>query len=174
MNGTSDAENNHKNTQEKTTDDSETDPTTPGSEPVKYRTGTLEIDFSNEENSVSITKYGKAKTEVVEKGKNKKHRQTYEPRGVDVAPYRKTPNLNDPDILHLDNPKQTLTKLIKEKEAEAWKKDIMWMADIETNDKNTTPIWIGWNSNLIPRDDETEDLVFATNEHVTNIPFSGC
>ena len=57
--------------------------------PVKSKIGTLEIGFSNEENSVSITEYGKAKLEVVEKIKNKKRRQKYEPRGLDVAPYRK-------------------------------------------------------------------------------------
>ena len=43
VNGSSDAENNYKNTQEKTTDDSETYPTTPGSEPVKSITGNFEI-----------------------------------------------------------------------------------------------------------------------------------
>ena len=32
------------------------------------------------------------------------------------------------------------------------------MADIETDGKNTTPIWVGWNSNLIPRDDETQKI----------------
>ena len=32
----------------------------------------------------------------------------------------------------------------------------MWMADIETDGENTTPVWVGWNSNLIPRDDETQ------------------
>ena len=31
----------------------------------------------------------------------------------------------------------------------------MWMADIETDTENTTPILVDWNSNLIPRDDET-------------------
>ena len=32
------------------------------------------------------------------------------------------------------------------------------MADIETDAKNTTPIWVGWNSNLIPRDNETQKI----------------
>ena len=68
VNGSSDAENNGKNTQEKT-DDSETYPANPGIEPVKSKTRTLEIYFSNQENSVSITEYGKAKLEVVEKSK---------------------------------------------------------------------------------------------------------
>ena len=30
------------------------------------------------------------------------------------------------------------------------------MADIETDTKSTTHIWVGWNSNLIPKDDETQ------------------
>ena len=156
VNGISDAENNDKNTQQKTTYDSQTYQTTPGSEPVKSKTGTLEIDFSNQENLVSITEYGKAKVEVVEKGKNKKRRGTYEPSGLDVAPYRKKTKLNDPDIPLLDNPKRILTNLIKEKEAEAWKKDIIWITDIETDVENRPPMWVGWNSNLIPRDDETQ------------------
>ena len=89
VNGSSDAESNDQNTQEKTTDDLETYPTTTSREQVKSKTGTLEIGFSNGENSVSITEYGKAKLEVVEKIKNKKRRQTYEPRELDVVPYRK-------------------------------------------------------------------------------------
>ena len=40
VNGSSDVENNSKNTHEKTTDDSETYPTTFGSEPVKSKAGT--------------------------------------------------------------------------------------------------------------------------------------
>ena len=27
------------------------------------------------------------------------------------------------------------------------------MVDIDTDSENTTPIWLAWNSNLIPRDD---------------------
>ena len=48
VNGSSDAENNDKNKQEKITGDSETYTTIPSSSPVKSKTGTLEIDFSNE------------------------------------------------------------------------------------------------------------------------------
>ena len=74
VNSSSDAENNDKNTQEKITNDLEAYPTSPGSEPVKSKTGNFETDFSNEENSVSITDYGKTKLEVVEKSKKKKCR----------------------------------------------------------------------------------------------------
>ena len=48
---------------------------------------------------MSITDYGKAKLEVVEKSNNKKHRRTYEPRRLDVVPCRKKPKLNDLGIL---------------------------------------------------------------------------
>ena len=45
---------------------------------------------------------------------------------------------------------------MEEKEIEAWKKD-MWMADIETDGENTTPMWVGWNSSF-PRDNETQKM----------------
>ena len=47
---------------------------------------------------------------------------------------------------------------MEEKEAEAWKKDIKSMVDIDTDCENTTPIWLAWNSNLIPRDDGTQEI----------------
>ena len=50
----------------------------------------------------------------------------------------KNPKVNDPDKLYLDNPQQISTHLIEEKKVEAWKKDIMWMADIETDGENST------------------------------------
>ena len=118
VNGSSDAENNDKNTQEKTTDDLKTYPTTPSSAPVKSKTRNFEM-------ILVITDYGKTKLEVVEKSKNKKRTQTYEPKGLNIALYRKKTKLNNPDILPLDNPKQILTNLTEEKEAEAWNKDIM-------------------------------------------------
>ena len=46
-------------------------------------------------------------------------------RDSNIALYRKKTKLNNPDILPLDNPKQILTNLTEEKEAEAWNKDIM-------------------------------------------------
>ena len=32
------------------------------------------------------------------------------------------------------------------------------MADVTTATENSTPMWIGWNSNLIPSDDCTEEI----------------
>ena len=59
-----------------------------------------------------------------------------------------------------------MTNLIEEKEEEARKKDIKWKTEIETDAENTPSLWVGQNSNLIQIDDETKNLVFATNKHV--------
>lgn len=32
----------------------------------------------------------------------------------------------------------------------------MWMASIERDGENTTLVWVGWNTNLIQRDDNTQ------------------
>ena len=48
------------------------------------------------------------------------------------------------------------------------------MADIVTDDENSTPTWVSLNSNLFLKDDETQNLVFAINKHVPNIPCIGC
>ena len=39
-----------------------------------------------------------------------------------------------------------------------WEKDILWMADVATDTDNSTRMWIGWNSNLIPSDDYTQEI----------------
>ena len=50
--------------------------------------------------------------------------------------------------------------------AKEWKKDLMWMADIETDEENTTPMWVDWNSNLIPRDDETQKIWYLPQRNI--------
>ena len=42
--------------------------------------------------------------------------------------------------------------------SKSWEKDILWMADVATDTENSTPMWIGWNSNLIPSDDCTQEI----------------
>ena len=41
-------------------------------------------------------------------------------------------------------------------------------------DENSTPTWVSLNSNLFLKDDETQNLVFAINKHVPNIPCIRC
>ena len=136
--GSFDGKINDKSIQQKTTDDLEAYTTTSSSAPVKSKTGTSVADFSNAKNSASIADNVKTKLEVVEKSKNKKRRPTYKQGGLDIGRTEKNPKLNDPDILYLDNPQQISTHLIEEKKVEAWKRDIMWMADIETDGENST------------------------------------
>ena len=61
----------------------------------------------------------------------------------------------------LDDPRRLKYEPINEEIAEAWKKDILWMADfnIEAEDK-TTPMWVGWNAMLIPRDNFTQSIFY--------------
>ena len=174
LSGSFDGKINDKSIRQKTRDDPETYTRTSSSAPVKSKTGTSVADFSNAKNSASIADNVKTKLEVVEKSKNKKRRPTYKQGGLDIGRTEKNPKLNDPDILYLDNPQQISTHLIEEKKVEAWKKDIMWMADIVTDDENSTPTWVSLNSNLFLKDDETQNLVFAINKHVPNIPCIRC
>ena len=80
---------------------------------------------------------------------SRKHRCTYERTGLNIEPYHKKPKTVGAIFLLLNhplraNPKpETQTSISK-----SWEKDILWMADIE---------WIGWNSNLIPSDDCTQE-----------------
>ena len=51
-----------------------------------------------------------------------------------------------------------MTNLVELKEAEAWRKYIIWIADIETDCENISPVWVGWNPNLISRNNETQKM----------------
>ena len=44
------------------------------------------------------------------------------------------------------------------------------MADIETDSENTTLMWAGWNSNLIPRDDETHKIWYLPQINMSTHP----
>ena len=50
--------------------------------------------------------------------------------------------------------------VISEGEVSAWKKDILWMADMLTDEDETTPMFVGWNPQLLPRDDEIQNVVY--------------
>ena len=43
------------------------------------------------------------------------------------------------------------------------------MADVATDTENSTPVWIGWNSNLIPSDDCSREIWYLpqTNQSPT-------
>ena len=91
--------------------------------------------------------------------KNRKRRRTFEPTGLDIPSYRKKPRIKL-KILPLDHPKRRLYEVITADEAEAWKKDIMWMADIVTDKDETTPMFVGWNAMLLPKEDQRQKVVY--------------
>ena len=41
---------------------------------------------------------------------------------------------------------------------DSWKKDVLWMTDVSTDPDKSTPMWVGWNSMLIPRDDSLQKV----------------
>lgn len=58
-------------------------------------------------------------------------------------------------IIFLDHQIGMTTNAVEKMEAEAWMTDVMSMTCIEMDDEQTTPMWVGWKSNLIARDDKT-------------------
>ena len=53
------------------------------------------------------------------------------------------------NLYPLNHDERAPTEEMMSKESEAWVKDILWMADITTDDDHTTPMWVGWNSQLL-------------------------
>ena len=80
--------------------------------------------------------------------------------------------VKDSGILPLEQPKRMRTNVTEGNEAERWKKEIKGMAHMETDDEETTPISVDWNSNLIPNDDKTNNTVLhVTNQHFVALLF---
>ena len=52
----------------------------------------------------------------------------------------------------------TLTDVIETKKKLGWKMDVLWMVDMLTNHDHHTPLWTGWNSRLIPRDEDIQKI----------------
>ena len=81
----------------------------------------------------------------------------YEPTGLNIEPYHKKSKTVGANFLPLNH----LSRTNPEAQAnisKSWEKDILWMADVATDTENSTPMWIGCNSNLIPSDDCTQEI----------------
>ena len=61
------------------------------------------------------------------------------------------------NFLPLNHPLRTNPKA-QASISKSWEKDILWMADVASDTDNSTRMWIGWNSNLIPSDDYTQEI----------------
>ena len=63
-------------------------------------------------------------------------------------------------LLPLNQHKIGSHNIISGEEASAWKKDIMWMADMLIDEDETTPMFVGWNAQLLLREDEIQNIVY--------------
>ena len=62
------------------------------------------------------------------------------------------------NYLPLNDPRRLKYETIDGEIADARKKDILWMADVTTDPDNSTPMWVGWNSMLIPRKEFSQKI----------------
>ena len=92
-----------------------------------------------------------------ENKKSRKRRRAYEPTGLNIEPYHKKPKTVGANFLPLNHPLRTIPEA-QANISKSWEKDILWMADVATDTENSTPMWIGCNSNLIPSDDCTQEI----------------
>ena len=72
----------------------------------------------------------------------RKRRRLYEPKGIDIAPYRKKTKLVSSEFLPLDHRLSLNVPPSVEKAKEA---DILWMINLHVSPMRT-PLWTGWNS----------------------------
>ena len=90
--------------------------------------------------------------------KGRKRRRTYEASSTDIQPYRKKPQLVASGYLPLDDPNRMKYENVDKEITDSWKKDVLWMTDVSTDPDKSTPMWVGWNSMLIPRDDSLQKV----------------
>ena len=102
--------------------------------------------YENTEPDIVSIKDGQAETATVDNKNVKKRRRTYEARGLEIEPYRKKPKMISKKMLPLDDRRRLL---VPNTYKEARICDILWMMDFKSLPE-TTPMWVGWNSQLFP------------------------
>ena len=98
---------------------------------------------------------------VEQPSKRKKRKRTYEATGLDIPVYRKKPKMVASAYVPLDDQRRKRYEPIDDELLESWKKDILWMADVATNSEDSTPMWVGWNASLLPRDDTRQVVEYV-------------
>ena len=134
------------------------DPASRKPEEIASNISDSEIDMVLERNIAVDVNQPQNKT-IGHKRQSGKRRRTYEPSGLDIAPYHKKPKVTKSTILPLNYHKRGSHNIISEEEATAWKKD-MWMADMLIDEDETTPMFVGCNAQLLPREDEIQNIVY--------------
>ena len=92
-----------------------------------------------------------------ENTKSRKRTRAYELAGLNIESYYKKPKTVGAKFLPLNHPLRSNPET-EATISKSWEKYILWMADVAVDTENSTPMWIGWNSNLIPSDDCTEEI----------------
>ena len=60
------------------------------------------------------------------------------------------------NYIPLDDQRRLKDEPVESIVAESWKNDFLWMTDLFTDPDMSTPMWVGWNSMLIPRDESLQ------------------
>ena len=81
----------------------------------------------------------------------------YEPTGLNIEPCHKKPKTVGASFLPPNHPLRTNPEA-QSNISKSWGKYILWMEDVATDSENSTPMWIGWNSNLIPSDNCFQEI----------------
>ena len=89
--------------------------------------------------------------------KSRKRRCAYEPTGLNIEPCHKKPKTVGTSFLPLNHPLRTNPEA-QPNISKSCGKYILWLEDVATDTENSTPMWIGWNSNLIPSDDCFQEI----------------
>ena len=88
----------------------------------------------------------------------RKQRRTYEASGLDIQPYREKPKVIASNYIPLDDQRRLKDEPIESIVAESWKEDILRMTDLFIDTDMSAPMWVGWNSMLIPRDESLQKV----------------
>ena len=76
----------------------------------------------------------------------KRRQRSYNATGIDIVPYAKRPKMIHSEILPLYDTRKKLTPNSVRRAKET---DFLWMIDHFLS-PNPRPMWIGWNSDLLP------------------------
>ena len=90
---------------------------------------------------------------VVENNTKKRRSRVYEPKGLDIIPYRKKPKLICSDFLPLDHPSR---KNIPHSFETPKNADVIWMLNHHVSPAQAP--WVGWNSKIFKDKQEIQKV----------------
>jgi hypothetical protein len=88
---------------------------------------------------------------------NKRKRRAYEPKFLNIEPYRKKPKMTEKEFLPIKDERRNIEPVSR---IDGEKKDFCWMITVNHDALKTTPMWVGWNSRSIPSSKEDLKKIF--------------